>query len=68
MSFGQRPKCASVFMDPEGLTRTSISVEDSDAHCQLSYPGAAREVYADLQVAIRDTSVESSGLLRLWGR
>ena len=33
-------------MDPEGRIRTSISDVDSDALCQLSYPGAVAEVYA----------------------
>ena len=31
-------------MDPEGRIRTSISVVDSDALCQLSYPGVVPEV------------------------
>ena len=31
-------------MGPEGRIRTGISVVDSDALCQLSYPGAVPEV------------------------
>ena len=49
-------------MDPEGRIRTSISVVDSDALCQLSYPGVVPEVYLRLGAASKMAKEDSSRL------